>query len=341
MRRPSIAAAAALVAAVFLSLASGAPPRPVGAAGSSAPAFPFAGALREARAGAPRIFALSGDFRPRSISRAAVRGGSGYLGWDAASKALRLFDPAGKVLGSWPMDAAFVWVSWPFALARGKSFEEGTGDGRGFEYALYRFDGGPRRAWRATLDCFPSDVAFAPDGTVYLAGADRNDAEHAVYLIDASAKPRRLLAAKKKSDFMRIVDCDGAMLAFASARDPAAEGLEFYYRAPGSKAFSRIAATGLPADARCAFGYGFAFGKGFVVPLALAGGDLALARLEVRDGVLRAASVARGAKGCYLPLGPDPDGSSYRYLAREAGPKKESFFLGRYDGSSAALEKID
>jgi hypothetical protein len=332
---------AALVAAVFFAPCLAQSPKAGGAAGPLPPVFSFKGALREARKAAPPIFALSGDFRPRSISRISSRAGSGYLGWDASAKALRLFSESGKVLGSWAMDAAFAWVSGPFVLTRGAAFTERSGDARGFAYSLYRFDDRPRPLWTTTLDCFPSDLVFARDGAVYLCGADRDDAEQAIYRIDASAKTERLLTAKKKSDFMRLVECDGAMLAFASAREKSAAALELYYLGEKAKTFAKIEAIGLPKDARCAYGYGFAFEGGFVLPIAMAAGDVALVRLEAHGGVLRAANVLRGAKGCYLPIGPDPDGSAYRYLARDDFPGSQTFFLGRYDGSAATLEKIE
>jgi len=340
MRRFAKTIAAALVAAAFFSPAFAEPLPPV---------FPFEGTLREASAAAPAIFSLAGDFRLRSISRASPASGSGFLGWDGSAEALRRFDAKGNVLASWAIEAAFAWVSGPFVLTRARTFSERSDAARGFAFSLYRVGGGgrPRLEWTATLDCFPSDVVFAPDGAVYLCGADHDDAENAIYRIDASTEPKRLLSVKKKSDFLRLVECDGAMLAFSSAREKTATEFGFFYLGAKAKYFARIEATGLPGDARCAYGYGFAYNRGFIVPVAMDGGDVALIRLEAaggalrEGGALRAVGVARGAKGCYLPLGLDPADSSYLYLARDADSGSGAFFLGRYDGSSAKLEKIE
>jgi hypothetical protein len=343
MRRFSMAMAAALmVAAVFYPCAAQSP-KGKSAHGLSFPVFPFKGALREADDSAPVIFPLSGDFRLRSISRASTRAGFGYLGWDYSAKALLLMDEKGKEEKSWPLEAAFAWVNGGLVLARGDAFID-TGEGeRGFSYSIFKTDDDqkPRLAWSAAIDCFPADVIFSNDGSIYLAGADRGDKEHAVYRLRPKAKPERLLSAVKRSDFLRLVESGGALLAFPSAREKTARPFEFRYLEKNAAAFKALRTEGMPDDALCAYGYGFAFKGGFVVPVAMADGDIALIRLEAQSGVLRVVNVARGAKGCYLALGPDPDASKYRYLAREASGGSETFYLGRYDGSKATLKKIE
>jgi hypothetical protein len=343
MRRFLLTMAAALVVAAVLYPCAAQSPKGNSARGLSFPVFPLKGALREAGDSASILFPLSGDFRLRSISRASSRTGSGYLGWDYSAKILLLMDEKGKEKKTWPLEAAFAWVSEGLVLARGDAFID-TGEGqKGFNYSIFRTDDNekPRLAWSAVIDCFPADVIFSNDGSVYLAGADRDDEEHAVYRLGPKAKPERFLSAVKRSDFLRLVESGGALLAFPSAREKTARPFEFQYLEKNAAAFKAIRTEGMPDGALCAYGYGFAFKGGFVVPVAMADGDIALVRLEAQGGILRVVNVARGAKGCYLALGLDPDASKYRYLARESSGGEETFYLGRYDGSKATLKKIE
>lgn len=343
MRRFMTTMAAALVVAAVLYPCAAQSPQGKSARGLAFPVFPLRGALREAGDSAPVLFSLSGDFRLRSISRASSPTGSGYLGWDYSAKTLFLMNEKGKEKKTWPLEAAFAWVSGGLVLARGEAFAD-KGDGvRGFSYSIFKTDDGekPRLAWSAVIDCFPADTLFSNDGSVYLAGADRDDKEHAVYRLGPKAKPERLLSAVKRSDFLRLVESCGALLAFPSAREKTARPFEFQYLEKNAAAFKAMRTEGMPDDALCVFGYGFAFKGGFVIPVAMADGDIALVRLEAHGGVLRVVNVARGAKGCYLALGLDPDASTYRYLARESSGGSETFYLGRYDGIKAALKKIE
>jgi hypothetical protein len=325
------------IAAAFLAAAFLFPCRAESPAGASV--FPLNGALYAAAPGAPKLFALSGEYRLRALSRAA----EGYLGWDSAAGVLRLLDAEGAKKAEWPMDAAFAWVRAPYVLARGRTFDESSGGGKGFSFGLYRCEGGkkPFLAWSVALDCFPADLVIEASGASYLAGADRDDKEHTVYRIDAKGKATKLLSAPKRSDFMRLVEGRDALLAFPSAREKSKALLRFFIADKGGGAFRAVEASGMPKGALCAYGYGFAFGDGFVVPVAMEEGDIAFLLLRPSGGALGVESVARKTMGCYLPLGADPAAKAAYYLARELAAGSETFFLGRYDGLGVTLEKIE
>jgi len=305
--------------------------------GPQAPVFPYAGALRQTGPGAPILFSLGGSVRLRSLSRAF----GGFLLWDAASMELRLLDDVGRRRAAWPLDAAFVWIDGELVFARGKAFEEG----RGFRFSLLRAHAKrkPRLLWEGYLDCFPSDIVFMDASSLYLAGADQADEVSSIYHIRAGRSPECILSLPKDDAFLRLVSSGGRILAFQSAREKSPR--RGYFGLWAGETFHRADIDVWPSDALCAYGYGFTFGGDFVLPLAMADGSVALARLEAPEGEgsaasppgLKLAGLARDSGGSYLTLGPDPSAPGFWYLAHDALEDPRSFALGFYDGDAARL----
>ncbi|HPG85065.1 MAG TPA: hypothetical protein PLQ29_00065 [Spirochaetales bacterium] len=320
--------AAATAAALFIGCSAA-------ASSPGYPIFALGGRLRSSGPGAPVLADLPSGVKPRALA-AAKLGPGVALAYDQGSGRLLSLDGRGRAVRSWPLEAAEAWVSDGLVLTRSAAFIEG----RGFRFALYRVSGiGPERLWDGELDCFPSDVAFAA-GRAYLAGGDRADAELWLWeLSERGAEP--LYSRPKRSDFLRVTPVGGRLLAFESqrVRERRPCVVRIVGDSPGgSPGETRDAPiVGLPGDALCLYGYGFEYGGRLVVPVALEGGDLGLAALVDAGGQFEVASLARGAKGVYLPLGPGPDGA-YRYLAYDYEGDPTRRYLGRYDGSAVSLE---
>ena len=316
--------AAALAAAVSIGCAA-APDEP------GYPFFALGGELRSAAPGLPPLFSLPGGVRPRAVAPS----GSGFaLAFDADAGRLLSLDARGRAVRSWPLEAAEAWVSDGLVLTRSAAFAAG----RGFAFALYRVtESGPERLWGGELDCFPSDASFA-DGRAYLAGGDRADAELKLWELSEGGAELRY-SRPKRSDFMRVVPVGGRLLAFESQR--VRERLPCVVRVVGRDTGEAVDApvVGLPGDALCLYGYGFERCGRLVVPVALEGGDLGLAALVDRGSYFEVASLARGAKGVYLPLGAGSDGD-FRYLAYDYEGDPTRRYVGRYDGSTVSLEPI-
>lgn len=322
LSRSIVAAAAA--AALFLGCPANAP-------GPEYPVFALGGLLRSSGPGAPALADLPGGVKPRAV--AATDGGPGVaLAFDADSGRLLSLDARGRSVRSWPLEAATAWVSDGLVLTRSAAFVEG----RGFAFSLYRVTkAGPERLWGGELDCFPSDALFV-DGRAYLAGGDRADATLSLWELSERGAALRY-SRPKRSDFMRVVSVGGRLLAFESQR--VRERLACVVRVIGDSP-GDAPIVGLPDDALCLYGYGFEHGGRLVAPVALEGGDLGLASLVDRGSYFEVASLARGAKGVYLPLGPGPDGD-YRYLAYDYEGDPTRRYLGRYDGAAVSLEPLE
>lgn len=279
-------------------------------------------------------FTLTGDARPRAF---AARD-SGYYAWTHGDRTLRLFDAAGSERASWPLDGAYAWLSGSLALTRSSAFE----DGRGFLFSLYKLDSrsGPKpvAAWR--IDCFPADVVFAAGGRVYLAGADRADSAHAVYELGPGAGMRVALTFPRASDFARLVPGDGELFVFASGADKSARQ-PVLYRLPlgdsGAGEPEPCRLEGLPEDATCLYGSGFWYAGALRLPIAMAGGDVAIASIERRGGGFAVATVLAGSRGLYAPLGVDASDGAYRYVAYDYARDPAAAWLARYDGAAASF----
>jgi len=339
--RSAAGASAALAASLVLAACGGRAVR----VPDRKPAFPFRGALHSAAVGAPILFELPAEPRLRSISPAE----SGFLLWDHERQVLESLGDDGASRDSWPLEAAFAWIQGDLCLARSAAFEEGTG----VSFALCRIDGkrGPRRLWEGRLDCFPSDVVLT-DGkgraTAYVAGGDAKDAESAVYALRRGRAPERLFALPKRGSFLRLVLArDGrgfeTLFAFQSAAEKKPAPLVVRALATGDRGrgFRELPVDGLPPGFVCAYGYGFDFGGDLAVPAAMEDGSVSLLRLSIGPDRCVAVSTAADAKGCYAPLGPDPDGLGFWYLGRDALADPGAWWLVRYDGERAEAERLD
>lgn len=318
--------AAASAAALFIGCSAAAP-------GPGYPVFALGGRLRSSGPGVPALYELPSGVKPRALA-ASNLGPGAALAFDADAGRLLSLDARGRAVRSWPLEAAEAWVSDGFVLTRSAAFAAG----RGFAFALYRVtESGPERLWGGELDCFPSDASFA-DGRAYLAGGDRADAELKLWELSEGGAELRY-SRPKRSDFMRVVPVGGRLLAFESQR--VRERLPCVVRVVGRDTGEAVDApvVGLPGDALCLYGYGFERGGRLVVPVALEGGELGLAALVDRGSYFEVASLARGAKGVYLPLGADSDGA-FRYLAYDYEGDPTRRYVGRYDGSTVSLEPI-
>jgi len=329
--------AAAVLAAFFLCAAS------ASAAGSEsiksrAPVFLHGGAVWSAAAAVPEIlFDAGSTVRSRSVSAHP----SGILLFDSATRRLSLKDTSGAELGSARLDGAYAWLSENRALARSDLYDEKSG----FEFTLYAVSGTLpfklEKRWTAKLDCFVSDLAFAPGGALYLAGGNGADSAHRVYRIDETGAVTKILDLPWQGFFIRLVASGGNIIAFGSGGDKNARSLKIWTGKDDGRVLAETKVEGLPEKSLTWFGFGFPFpsierhsaqdspapaaagkaGAGdAVIPLARADGSVSLVRISLSGegrakadaaqaavapaaAVATVAAVAERSGGCFLPVG--------------------------------------
>jgi len=297
--------------------------------------FPFTGAMARVDTG-DEAFPLAADVRLRA---AAVFPG-GVWAFSHGDSTLRLYGASGGERGAWSLDAAAAWLSPSLALTRSELYQGG------FAFTLHSLDSasGPRAEASWVLDCFPSDVAFLGGGVV-LAGADIRDSLSTLRFLKSGAEPAALAELPKRDDFLRVVPGPSGLLLFGSARERAARELELFLVAwdgtgrPPELSARRLGLEGIPDGALCWYGSGFYFKDRYWLPLAMANGDTVLAGLAVEGTKARVAGLAQRTGGVYAPLGPQADGSSFRYLAYDHEREPGVYRLAEFDGLAISLSE--
>lgn len=278
----------------------------------------------------------------RSIkNRTFARYKSDYLLWDSLLQKIIHLNGKGKVINSFELEAAFVWVFDGVLFAREEVFAENSG----FQFVLYKLtDNLLHELWRGELDCFPSDVLYGKDGIVYLAGGNRANSKNSVYRIRSGLEADQIMSVPKNSDFLRLIQTSDSLVVFASSRDKSPADMNMYViddeDSVESLGFTKILPSGLPDKATAFFGFGFSFKNEPVIPVASSNGDVSLVRFQRTDSGYQVVSIVENSGGCFLPVGIDTLNSYFWYLAHDSLANPENFNLARYDGTSITFQKL-
>jgi hypothetical protein len=231
--------------------------------------FPYGDSIFEATESGPRKFGeWPGSARPRD----AFSYPGGFVAFERGSGSIyRASEEKLQKIGK--IEAAEVFLSRDYALARGKVFEPE----KGFVFTLYKLGSSVKRGASFHLDCFPSDCVYA-SARWFLAGSDKSDTKTALYEINpVSGSVAKVGSLPKNRDFGRIVVYGDRLWLYASCSDvrpvkPVV--LAFFLRTINTEKVQTVASEperlelrGVSPDC-CLYGSGFALNGKFWLPLA-------------------------------------------------------------------------
>lgn len=329
--------AAFVAAAFFFTLYSCLPAAPKKdiSCKKTSPVFIHEGAVYRASSSPQNLFQSTASIRPRSFSSLE----DGFIYWDSVSKKVTRVSANGRVIYTVPLDVAFVWIHEKWVFAREEVFTEEDG----FQYRLYELYGKKLiERWGGFLDCFPSDVSFGNEGSVYLCGGNDANTENTVYKIVPRKDSTVVLRIPRFGDFLRLISLDDRLLVFASAREKVAGRLTVHILSDLEDAIPSIrevSLLGLPPEVLAFFGYGFIFNGDPVLPVALQNNDIALARFTDSSEGFSLTAFTLDSGGCFLPL--SADDSCFWYLAHDTLSDPFLFSLACYDGEAIVFYGIN
>lgn len=265
-----------------------------------------------------------------AVRQRAMYASEDYIAaWSHETQNLNIIGRSGKVLKRWKLEGAQAWLSSDRILLMSRVFDEE----KGFSFSLFSYSENtdPRLIAETELDLFVSEIVFAADGQVWLAGGDESDSFLRVYSLGITGAELKL-EQPKDGDFARIVAGDDGLYFFTSAGEKTAEQKPARLWKIDNDGTLIEYNAGFPENAVVIYGYGFYYKKRLYLPWATLNGEITIVEYSDNGNSLAMVREIPRSRGLYLPIGSDPDGERFWYLAMDWAKAPGQAWLASWDG---------